>query len=116
MRTYNFGDADDVIDPDLIRNVNPAILDAIARYVHTGCPVGDFLTAVIENNLREAVCRADSCNRATLFDIIRVFCNYCPGDCWGSREKRKAWQFKGGLTGLHGIRYTEGQDPSEVAA
>ena len=32
----------------------------IDQYVETGCPVGGFLSAVLENNLQEALGRADN--------------------------------------------------------
>jgi hypothetical protein len=97
---FNFGDVADALDPDLLAAVRPDVLKSISLYVHHGVDLGDFLTAVAENNLSEALGRADEYNRPTVFDIVRIFYNYCPSDCWGSRKKRIAWQTAGGLKGL----------------
>jgi len=107
VRNFNFGSACDVIDPELIRNIRLDVLEAIERYVQTGGYLGDFLTAVVENNLREALGRADDDNLRAIHDIVRVFYNYCPGNCWGSRENRKNWQMRGGLAGFAADRGDE---------
>jgi hypothetical protein len=52
---------------------------------------GSFLTAVIENNLREALGCADEYNRAALFEIVSWWYNEAPSSCWGSPEKAKEW-------------------------
>jgi len=97
---FNFGNPADALDPAIMQRVSPDISAAISRYVHTGCEGGDFLTAVIENDLREAVGRADDYNLETIHEIVKIFYNYCPSKCWGSRKKRIAWQTAGGLKGL----------------
>ena len=63
----------------------------ITRYIEHGIPPGDFLTAVICNDLREACARADDENRYLLWDYVRFFYNYTPTGCWGSPEKMKVW-------------------------
>lgn len=100
MKTYNFGSLGDHYDEDLLRAVNPVILDSIERYVQTGCGVGDFLTAVLDNNLREALGRADDYNLHTIHEIVKVLYNYCPGSCWGCPKNRKSWQMQQGLQGI----------------
>ena len=72
------------------------MMEAIRRYIDHGIPPGDFLTAVIENNLSEAVGRADDQNCANLPAFVAYFYNEAPGPCWGSPEKRRAWITKGG--------------------
>lgn len=52
---------------------------------------GGFVTAVLENNLREALGRADEDNRQDIFDIVSYCYNEIPEPCWGSEEKMKAW-------------------------
>ncbi len=91
-------------DPEIIRHIKPETLRAIQDYVQLGVPLGDFLTAVIEDKLTEALGRADEENRARLYDITRLLYNYCPSDCWGSRETRQEWQRRGGLQGIHRAR------------
>ena len=67
------------------------ILDAIRRFADTHTPTGGFLNAVLENNLSEAVGRADTASQIGLFDIVRYVHWEIPGDCHGSREKVTAW-------------------------
>lgn len=74
-------------------------LEAINAYVLTGRYVGDFLTAVICNNLSEAVARADDQNLANIRHIVGYFYNKCPGHCWGSKEKMNEWIKNGGAEG-----------------
>lgn len=52
---------------------------------------GDFLYAVITNNLKEAVGRADDKNVLLLQQYVRWFYNYAPSPCWGSVEKVSKW-------------------------
>jgi hypothetical protein len=75
--------------PDL--EVRDDIREAILRYVEHRILPGDFLYAVLTNDLRGAFGRADSYNRASLFQIVQ-FC-HCeiPASCWGSVEKVSAW-------------------------
>jgi hypothetical protein len=63
-------------------------------YVEDGRPVGGFLTAVICNDLSEAIGRADEGNYAALLDIVAWLYNEAPGSCWGSVEKFEAWTEK----------------------
>jgi hypothetical protein len=72
--------------------VIPEIVKAsIDRYVEKRQPVGDFLRAVLSNDLREAVIRADETNLRELKQIV----GYCyweiPGKCWGSPKAYKEW-------------------------
>ena len=71
--------------------IRPDIKDALDEYATHGLQPGGFLTAVLENNLMEAVGRADDYNAHTLVDIIRYCYNDIPGLCWGSPEKVKTW-------------------------
>ncbi len=71
--------------------------DATRRWIERGQPVGDFLTAVICNDLFKALAHADPTNRAALYEWHRFFCNEAPRGSHGSREKAKAWSEQGGL-------------------
>lgn len=64
---------------------------AMQRYVENRIPPGGFLTAVLENNLFEALMRADSINRERLFDIVSFLYNEVPSGCWGSPKAVKTW-------------------------
>ena len=63
----------------------------VKRYIEQGIPPGDFLTAVITNNLLLAISHADDTSLAALPEIVRFFYNESPGGCWGTPEKMKLW-------------------------
>jgi hypothetical protein len=65
--------------------------ESLDRYAKEGCPTGDFLRAVLENNLMEAMGRADIYNRDCLFEICEYVYNHIPLSCHGSPEKVRAW-------------------------
>jgi hypothetical protein len=70
------------------------IREALDRYANTGCPVGGFLTAFLENNLMEAIGRADNENRRDLVEIAGYVYNEMPGNCHGSPEIVRDWIMK----------------------
>jgi hypothetical protein len=53
--------------------------------------VGDFLTAVLSNNLFEAYKRADEESAAAMRDIIKFIYNRLPNSCWGSPQAVHDW-------------------------
>lgn len=71
-------------------------MGSINRYVENGVCPGSFLQAVITNNLRDSVGRADDENIANLPAYVSYFYNEAPGTCWGSEEIMETWlkQFK----------------------
>jgi len=71
--------------------ISKIILEGINRHALIHQPVGDFLTAVLSNNLREAFARADEGNRKVMFQIVSYCHNQIPGVCWGTPEKVRAW-------------------------
>ena len=72
-------------------NIPPAILNGLEAHRDRLHPVGDFLTAVLENNLTQAVGLADDFSMSALRDIV-MWCYWeLPSSAWGSREKVAAW-------------------------
>jgi hypothetical protein len=68
------------------------LLPSFDRYVQQHrIPTGGFLQACLENNLTEAVGRADFININLLPDIVRYMYNELPADSWGSPERVQAW-------------------------
>lgn len=63
----------------------------IILYIENGIEPGGFLQAVVQNDLREALGRADHINRDRLWDIVSWFWNYAPSSCWGSVETYNDW-------------------------
>ena len=74
--------------------IPPRMMGAIERYVDHGISPGDFLTAVICNDLAGAVGRADEENMANLPAYVSYFYNEVSGECWGSIKKMVAWTEK----------------------
>lgn len=77
--------------------IPPQMVGGLRRYVEHGIQPGHFLTAVLCNDLVEAVARADAYNVRLLANYANFLYNDLPGDCWGSRAKFDAWCKSGGL-------------------
>ena len=73
--------------------------EAIRRYILEGIPTGNFLQAVICNDLRGAVNYADDDNLPLLKQYVRWFYNIAPANCYGSRAVMLAWIESGGMNG-----------------
>lgn len=67
------------------------MMPGIRRYVEHGVEPGNFLSAVIQNNLSQAVGRADNENLKNIPAFVSYFYNECPLVCWGSKEKMEKW-------------------------
>jgi len=67
------------------------MMPGIKQYVEYGKEPGGFLSAIIQNNLSEAVGRADSENQKNIPAFVAYFYNKCPMGCWGSKEKMESW-------------------------
>lgn len=65
--------------------------ESFDEYVSLGIPTGDFLRAVLENDLMEAFGRADDNNREIMFDICCYVYNEIPAGCHGSKQAVKDW-------------------------
>ena len=63
----------------------------MARYLLQGIPSGDFLTAVLENNLMEAIGRADQENMRNLPAYVSFLYNETPSNCFGSHKIVNEW-------------------------
>lgn len=72
----------------------------LTRYIENGIVPGDFLTAVLENNLMRALGKADETNRHALFNIASFLHNAAPSQCYGSPHAVKEWSTLGGLNGI----------------
>jgi len=64
---------------------------SLVRYIEKGVPAGNFLTAVFENDLSNAVGYADKENMLNIPAYVHFLYNYAPSKCWGSKEKVKKW-------------------------
>lgn len=76
----------------LIENGVPESLhEGLTEYLAARRPVGSFLTAVLENNLTQAVLRADPMNALSLYQIVLFLANYAPSTAWGTPRKVGDW-------------------------
>ncbi len=65
--------------------------EALKGYIENHRPPGDFLYAVLTNNLSVACGTADSQNRSKLCDIMGFLYNEIPAIAHGSPEKVETW-------------------------
>ena len=63
------------------------MMGGIKRYIENHIEPGDFLMAVLTNDLTGAVGRADNENMANLPAYVSYLYNEAPSACWGSKEK-----------------------------
>ena len=70
--------------------------EGMIMYLLHGIIPGDFLTAVLENNLMAACGRADAENQHRLFFYAMFLHNYVPRSAYGSPKKVTEWSEKRG--------------------
>lgn len=80
------------LNPDI--PIREDVKESLTNWAVKGWVPGGFLLAVLENNLMEAMGRADSYNRATIFQICTFIYNELPHDCHGNPEKVQLWHDK----------------------
>lgn len=69
----------------------------ITEYVLHGRKPGDFLCALLKNDLMGAAGRADGGNIHLLGEYAKLLYNHVPYGCYGSEENFDAWIEQGGL-------------------
>jgi len=74
-----------------LKNLDPKLKESLDRYARDHIECGGFLSFALENNFMEAVCRADDNSLQQLQEIALYIYNDLPAQCWGSKEKVKAW-------------------------
>ncbi len=72
--------------------IPPLVREALDKHAKEHRSTGGFVTAVLENNLMEAVGQADHNSLAALPSIVAYVYNEIPGACHGSPAKVKAWR------------------------
>lgn len=63
----------------------------IMRYICHELQPGSYLTAVLENDLLQAINRGDDDTLKGLVATVRWLFNKAPGDCWGTPRKVYDW-------------------------
>lgn len=75
------------------------MMPRIERYVQQGVIPGNFLQAVICNNLKETFAFADDENTKNIAAYVGYFYNEVPSKAWGSHKIMMKWAKDGGLEG-----------------
>ena len=88
------------IDMDVALDVHIALIPEHCRsgllaYLRYGRRPGDFLRAVLSNDLAAACRHADSLNRTLLSTYVFVLSHYAPDDAWGSPDNVEQWIARG---------------------
>lgn len=91
MLTYEDVKAAGKLWNDQYSVIPEATREAMVEYVENRREPGGFLSAVICNNLINAVGRADKHNLLVLKEIVQWFYNVAPSCCFGSPEKMSSW-------------------------
>jgi hypothetical protein len=76
----------------LITLVPEHLQTGLAEYVTHGMRPGAFLCAVIDDQLREAIMRADPVSQFALRGVVTWLYNYAPSASYGSRAARAYWE------------------------
>ena len=79
--------------------IDERFMGALQRYVDRHIAPGDFMRAVLSNDLFGAYNRADDEAAKQLPEIVKYIFNKLPGNVWGSKEIYEKWigQRKGAL-------------------
>lgn len=65
--------------------------DGMKLYLENGIEPGSFLSVVLNNNLKEAVGRADHINLQYLTNIVSYCYNCVPSAAWGRPNSVESW-------------------------
>lgn len=66
--------------------------ESIRLYVLDGLKSGDFLQALLSNDLILAATKADHMNFDSLGNWVRYLVNCCPAACFGGPEEYENWK------------------------
>lgn len=82
----------DYTKPDYAESpVHPFIWERLVAYGRNQCEVGHFLTAVLRNDFKDAIARADESNLAGIHAIMLFVVNELPSACQGNSTKVNIW-------------------------
>ncbi len=75
----------------VLRQIPAYMHYGVVSYVEDGAPVGDFLEAIISNNLVSSFAAADGDNVLCIRAYADLLYNHFPSGSWGSRDAYKEW-------------------------
>lgn len=88
-----------IIDKLRLSGIPEYMQGGVERYILHGIPPGHFLSAILDNDLREACQRADMTNRVRIWEYVAFLYNYAPLGCWGYAGAVDDWCAHRGLDG-----------------
>jgi hypothetical protein len=95
------------------------IVEGLNRYAVDRIPTGSFLRAVLENDLKEAVARADGFNAPVISHIVTLCYNELPNAAWGSPSRVLDWLTRKGEAAkpvaADGLGKGSGVEPDEAS-
>ncbi|MCK9435013.1 MAG: hypothetical protein M0R32_09400 [Candidatus Cloacimonetes bacterium] len=71
--------------------IPPHMLEDLNRYATDHVLSGNFLYALLSNDLSKSFSYADSETMNAMYDYVQYVFNYLPLQCWGSKEKVDDW-------------------------
>ncbi len=74
--------------------------EPLVMWVLSGVEPGEFLQAVLVNDLRMAVVRASRTSMHGIVETVRWLISDAPSKCWGSEVNYHDWMSTGGWNGL----------------
>ena len=77
------------------------MIESLVQYILIGRPVGHFLTAIINNDLKGAVNRGDDMNQCRIVNYVKFLFNYAPHGSWGYEGSTNMWIARGGKYPQH---------------
>lgn len=94
----------EVIGPDTKcpHDIPEHLFPGLKGHALKGRRVGSFLSALLENRLRETVCGAAPDSLAAILALVRYVYNELPGESHGSPAKVRDWRARGGQHGIRG--------------
>ena len=84
---------------EMLRYVPRHLQEGLRLYIEEGRPVGDFLTALLEDSLTRTWKHADLVSRASMSSLLSFLYNSVPAPAWGSHKKVQAWLAHRGMAG-----------------
>lgn len=78
---------------DKTYGITDELRESLLRYAVQKIETGSFLRSILENDLFEAIGRADMFNMRdkVFYDVCNYIYNELPETCWGSKEKVATW-------------------------
>lgn len=77
--------------------LNHSLVECVVDYINYGMEPGHFVRACLENNLRQALFRADLESLSSIPAFYAWIYNRVPSCCHGSRDAVDKWVESGGI-------------------